>query len=916
MRLKIDGEINHFQQFNKPGERTLKTRHLLLFVTSALLAASANRLAAQPLFSETIASRAIQIQATHAGPPAFVDYDNDGWPDMALLLGFNAAPGKTAEPRPSILFFHNNQGQRFSNETQALHIPQIKANRSLIFADYDNDGDQDLLVFRTGSDLLLRNDQGTFLDVATEAGLADSLLSSGGVWLDADRDGQLDLYMVHLVQKAAGQQLENRLYRNSGADFQFIDATDNSGLGAPLNEPGEYNWLGMGMVAADFSDDGWPDLYVGVQGAANRLFINDGQGRFQDQTTAEIGHTTDARGVAVGDIDNDGDLDLFQINDTPSQLLLPDRPTILLNRGAAVFLDISDGGVGLGENLEDVSMWDAGFVDIDNDGDQDLLLSSGQNALFINDGSGQFSNATEQSGFTFLGDGLSYGDYNRDGFVDVVNNSRSKLRDGLLYTNNSNDNHYLRIELVGVESNRNAIGARLIATTGEQTQTREVIGGLGRFQEEFIAHFGLGEHPQVEHLEIRWPSGQVDLLHNIAADQQIRVIEGTGDYFPIRPNTWIERPAAVLVDGSTTMLAGILRPALFEPTAQITRIEADLSELGGPAAVPLSDLGNGTYRLETTLTLRKPNTLQRLLVRIDQQTSQGPYWSRAMLPLLVAPAADLRIADDALATGWQRNLTRAEATFATDGPVYEGERSAAIAVHREPGNPTWQMEFAAPEPVPALGYSSLRFALHPGNDLRLPESAASFLLDIGRNFDLLIGRRPDGGARVSFNDTLSSIIVDMSRLEWQIVELPLDNFVPDRVLRRFRLKGNFEGTFYIDDVRLVAARPASSPNTAVLEQHQSTSPASFALAQNYPNPFNSGTVIRFNLPQSNEIELAIYNLAGQKVMTLVQGLRQAGTYAINWDGKDERGMILASGVYLYELRAGARIETRKLTLLR
>ncbi len=881
---------------------------LLLVAISTLL--GANRVIAQPLFSETIVSRPFAVVASHAGPPAFVDYDNDGWPDMALLVGFNAAPGKTQEPRPNLALYHNDQGQRFTNETQGLHLPPHKANRSLIFADYDNDGDQDLLVFRAGSDLLLRNDQGTFLDVAAEVGLADSLLSSGGVWLDANRDGQLDLYRVHLTQSAEGQQLENRLYHNLG-DGTFTDATDISGLDAPLNEPGEYVWLGMGMIAADFSDDGWPDLYVGVQGAANRLFINDGQGRFQDGATGEIGGISDARGVAAGDIDNDGDLDLFQINNTPSGIRLPDRPSMFLNRGGAVFLDISDGGVGLGKDLDAATLWDAAFVDIDNDGDLDLLVGSGQHSLFINDGSGRFSDASAQSGFTFISDGLSYGDYNLDGFVDVANNSRTKLRNGWLYTNNGNDNHYLRIELVGIESNRDAIGARLIATTGERTQTREVLGGLGRFQEEFIAHFGLGEDQQVERLEIRWPSGQIDVLRNIAADQKIRVLEGTGEYFAALPTEWIERPASVLVDGSTTLLAGLVRPALFEPTAQITHIAADLSELGGPSAVPLSDLGDGSYRLETTLAIREPNTVQRLLVRIDQQTSLGPHWSRTMLPLTVAPAADLIIADDALAAGWQNNHSRAESAFSADGPVYNGDRAIALTVHREPSNPRWRIEFTPPEPISLLGYASLRFALHPGN-VNLPESAASFALSLGQSFDLLNGRRLDVTQKMIF----PSVVVDMDRPQWQVVELPLDGFIADRPLRRLRLIGNFEGTFYIDDVRLVPMRPDSAPNTAVLEERQSTFPASFSLAQNFPNPFNSGTVIRFSLPQSKDVELVLYNIAGQKVTTLVRGMRQAGTYAINWDGKDDAGRELASGIYLYELRIGERIETRKLTLLR
>ena len=154
--------------------------------------------------------------------------------------------------------------------------------------------------------------------------------------------------------------------------------------------------------------------------------------------------------------------------------------------------------------------------------------------------------------------------------------------------------------------------------------------------------------------------------------------------------------------------------------------------------------------------------------------------------------------------------------------------------------------------------------------------------------------------------------VDLGVKEWQVVEIPLDAFDLTGPIELIRFNGNLEGTFYIDDLRLVAA--SLPPVTAV--QQEPVRPRFFALEQNFPNPFNSGTAIRFALAADDEVELALYNLAGQKVATLIDGAREAGTYTVSWDGRDDRGGDLGSGVYLYRLQAGAQAQTRKLLLMR
>ena len=161
------------------------------------------------------------------------------------------------------------------------------------------------------------------------------------------------------------------------------------------------------------------------------------------------------------------------------------------------------------------------------------------------------------------------------------------------------------------------------------------------------------------------------------------------------------------------------------------------------------------------------------------------------------------------------------------------------------------------------------------------------------------------------------MVINLETKDWQPVEIPLNAFKLKGPIESIRFVGNLEGTFYLDDIRLVAAKaPLQPDDTAVLEERTASIPQAFSLDQNFPNPFNSRTVIRFALPTSDHVELSVYNLTGQKVATLVEGIREAGAYTVQWDGRDEGGRELASGVYLYRLWTESQVETHKLLLLR
>ncbi len=713
----------------------------------------------------------VRLDQTASGtpPPSSVfgtrvaaDLDNDGWPDI-VARDANVGVGSYAGFR----FVQHNEGNgTFHFRGPFLPVPDgTIVSGSPIAADFDNDGDLDLF-YASGNirraiplkNLLLRNDRGTFIDITAEVGLMAKHISGTAISFDYDRDGWLDLYVGNWtfpIKDEDPQRLEirvaqqNMLYRNQG-DGTFVDATSEAGLDVQWHEPDSPHrgGTGHGFIAADFNDDGWTDLYVVVPFSPNRLLFND-EGRFREAESREIRLVADSFGAAAGDIDNDGDLDLFQAaafgqSSLATEDIKPERSTLFLNLGDEQFLDVTE-GVGL-KALNAARISFARFFDFDNDADLDLFPVSGLSSFFENRGDLSFVERPFQSGLSSV---PVLTDFDGDGWVDVSRGSDVFRNQGLSVSTDGTaverrNHHYLTMDLVGTASNRDGIGAQVFATTGSVRQRRDLMGGDGWFQHESIVHFGLGQATSVDQLEVRWPSGQVDFISAIPADQHIRIVEGRNAWYPAPRTIWEIPPPERAVFGQSLALDVVVRPALFEPSATFTSIRADLSGLGGPEEVPLIDLGDGTYRLQAEFVIGGDDPLREVEVLILQETSLGEYWTQ--------------------------------------------------------------------------------------------------------------------------------------------------------LTRHVEVEGD--------------------PFTAVLEDFSAGRPDAFALSQNFPNPFNSGTVIRFALPRDQEVELAVYNLAGQQVAMLVEGRRQAGSYAISWDGRDESGRALATGMYFYRLQAGGKVETRKLMLLR
>jgi len=368
-----------------------------------------------------------------------------------------------------------------------------------------------------------------------------------------------------------------------------------------------------------------------------------------------------------------------------------------------------------------------------------------------------------------------------------------------------------------------------------------------------------------------------------------------------------------VTEGSELDVAATVHVTRFDAGA-VVRVTADLSDLGGPVAMPLTRVDDDTFRLEADLDLDGvPNGEYRFRVRIEQVTPRGRQWIVLSHMITVLPQ-DLHIFDEGLAAGWEVAGERGAEVLGSraDGPVYNGSDALALSVEPENFFTNWSVGLQPPSTIERLGFAGLRFAFHPG-DTEAP-AVPSLVLYIGdRSFDLLRHDLP---------------LIDPERREWQVVEVSFDDFVIDSVyndgltleigeVSSIRVEGNLSGTAYLDDVRLVTGIPSAPPlQTAVLETEDEATPVQFALGPSYPNPFNAETVILFALPEAGVARVAVYNLAGQRVVDLLKEQLGAGTHRAHWDGRDESGGPLASGTYVVHLTMGRLEATEKVLLLR
>jgi len=398
------------------------------------------------------------------------------------------------------------------------------------------------------------------------------------------------------------------------------------------------------------------------------------------------------------------------------------------------------------------------------------------------------------------------------------------------------------------------------------------------------------------------PLRSIRLFGNLRGTFYLDGIELVSARFPpphIRAD-WHSALPDSLVAGAELVLREEIRVASTEPAGPAPEVVADLSALGGPRAQVLPPVEPGVYRLETAIHADIGNGRKQLRISVRQAAAAGPLETVVSRDIVVLPRGDQIVFDEGYGDNWQRGfVANADLDDAAGAQVYAGSLAQELAAA------AFTLEYKPRQAVDPVGYRALRLAIHPGD--------------------------ADGGARPAFNimvngDTpslvqliggdIAGLGLDLDRGEWQVVEIPLALFYRlDGPIESLRLFGNLRGTFYIDDVRLVAAQTRSQP-TAVLERRKEGVPELFTLAQNYPNPFNSSTVIRYDLAVDGEIELSVFNLLGQLVVRLAEGSRRAGHYTANWDGRDASGRMLTSGLYVYRLQTPQGVQTRKFIVLR
>ena len=539
-----------------------------------------------PIVFEDVSEKAGLTRWTHKmGTPAkdyiietkgsgvgLIDYDNDGWLDIYIVNGstVDALSGKATPPHSAL--FHNTHDGTFTDVAAKAGVTNDRWGTGVAVADYDGDGWPDIFVSNVGKNRLYHNNHnGTFTDVAEKAGVTLGNWSSGATWGDYDGDGRLDLFVAGYIHwdwnnlpsskedggnnafcTFRGEQVAcgprglkgepDHLFHNNG-DGTFTDVSEKAGVD---DKPGYY---GLGAVFVDINNDGKVDLLVGDDSTPNYMYLNKGDGTFEDVSYAsgfalnEAGRETASMGIAVGDYQNNGQLAIFDTT------FSDDYKPFYRNEGDGNLTDISY-QLGIAEVSVPFLSWGDAFIDYDNDGWKDLLMDDGhvypeadkyawgtswaeRPMLFHNLDGKKFEPvpAVEGTGLAdvIAGRGMAVGDLFNDGKIDAVIN----VMDGhpvLLRNVNADHNHWLELKLVGgSKSPRDAVGSTVYVTANGIKQRGDVIsGGSYMSSNDLRPHFGLGQTTKLDDIEIHWPDGKVEHFTVPGVDRIVTLTEGTG----------------------------------------------------------------------------------------------------------------------------------------------------------------------------------------------------------------------------------------------------------------------------------------------------------------------------------------------------------------------------------------------------
>jgi enediyne biosynthesis protein E4 len=490
---------------------------------------------------------------------AFIDYDNDGYPDIIMVNGEDW-PGHPKSGKTTPKLYHNNGNGTFTDVTAKAGLAISLYGLGVTVGDYDNDGYDDLFITALGQNHLFHNNHnGTFTDVTKQAGLwGPNEFSTSAAFFDYDRDGRLDLVVGNYVQWSAEGDLtctldgthksyctpesykgsSVRLWRNLG-NGHFEDATAKSKLYDPTSKT-------LGIALVDYNGDGWPDLLMANDTQPNKLYLNNGNGTFTEKgVQAGIAYSEDGvaragMGIDAADYDRSGRPSVV-ISNFSNQMM-----SLYHNEGKGLFVDEAPRSEVGRDSLLTLG-FSCFFFDYDNDGWPDIFVANGHIEddiekiqkrikyrqpphLFRNlDGHG-FQEVNAQMGAAFdtprVARGAAIADVNNDGYLDLLlmtNNGPA-----VLFRNDGGTNQSVRVKLIGTKSNRDGIGSVVRITAGNEKQWQMLHSGGYLSQSELVLTFGLGTANRVNTMEVVWPSGQVDRLSNVDAGQTITVEEGKG----------------------------------------------------------------------------------------------------------------------------------------------------------------------------------------------------------------------------------------------------------------------------------------------------------------------------------------------------------------------------------------------------